>query len=185
MSALMNAAGQTRYPERNRLLVALTFFAGMRMPEIARLNRHDVEEKNGHIRDALALHEGICKRTPGRVVPIAGNKRLRQALLDHLLQAPGQPEEPLIGSERGGRMRADALAYIFYKLYRQADLRGYTAFSGRRTHITRALEEGGGRGESLEEIFQKAGLKALGTMEPYAMARPDRKQRDTRQLTLF
>lgn len=182
---LMAAAGQTRYPERNRLLVALTFFAGMRMPEIARLDRRDVEDGSGRIRDILALHEGICKRTPGRVVPIADNKRLRKALLDYLLHAPGQPEEPLIRSERGGRMRADALAYVFYKLYRQADLKGYTAFSGRRTHITRTIEDGGGRGESLEEIFQKAGLKALGTMEPYAMARPDRKQRDTRQLNLF
>lgn len=167
LSTLLDAAGRTRYAVRNRLLVALNFLAGLRMPEIARLDRRDIQHENGDVRDFLILRDAVSKRTPGRRISMKDNTDLSRLARDYLRRTTGAPTDPLIVSERGGRMRGDAIAYVFYKLYRQAGLHGYTPFSGRRTHIANALEQAGVAGEPLQETYQRAGLCDLGAMEPY------------------
>lgn len=175
---LMAAVAETRSAVRNRAIVLLSFDGGLRMSEIERLRRHHVLHPGGGLVQTLVLDPEVSKRTPWRSIVLGKRSRLRTALLQLVLEEPGEPDDPLIRSERNGPdgrprpMSQDSLAFLFYRLYRRAGLEGCSSFSGRRTHIMGAMASVPASGGSLRDAFAKAGLRHAGAAEPYADVRP-------------
>jgi integrase len=154
-----------RYPERSRVMVLLSFKAGLRAAEIAGLDWSMVLGPNGRLTHELDVSALIAKNGRSRRVPI--NPELRAALLA-LRVVMGRPENgAVIRSERGQHMTPRSVVNWFSALYRELKFEGCSSHSGRRTFITqtaRLLPKAGG---SLRDVQELAGHRALTTTERY------------------
>jgi integrase len=102
LKRLLDYAAHGRYPERDRVLVLLSFKAGFRAKEIAGLRWSMVTDTSGELVDQLALPDRASKgRNGGRVVPM--HRELRDALAILMVAEPDKvrPNRPVIYSERG------------------------------------------------------------------------------------
>ncbi len=176
IQALLEACDETRYPERNRVVVLLSFRAGLRRMEIAGLKRYMVMDSDGLIGHDIELPPGICKKGSKRIIPM--HPQLRDAIITMLKRVPGYPSYPLILSERAenhpdeyenpGPMTAESIGYLFYRLYRRVQLVGCSSHSGRRTFITSAAQKVKQvPGTSLRDVQRLAGHKSLNTTQGY------------------
>src|ERR1700719_1515894 len=83
---LLFFAGNTRQPDRNRVIVLLSMKAGLRAAEIANLTWDMVVGPSGQIGTAIELHDDAAKMGSGRTIPIHG--QLRDALILLRLKEP-------------------------------------------------------------------------------------------------
>ena len=142
---LLQYAENRRYAERNRVIVLLSFKAGMRACEISGLKWEMVLGSDGGVGDQILLAQGITKGGRGRTIPM--HAQLKEALqLLHLSQG-----EPITGhvliSERKSRFKTQSVVNWFAVAYRDLGLVGCSSHSGRRTFITtsaRVLAKTGG-----------------------------------------
>jgi integrase len=157
---------KTRHPDRNRVMVLLSVKAGLRACEIAGLSWPMVLDARGAIAPVLAIRNGISKRGRGREVPV--NSELRSALSQlHKRSQESDADQPVIRSERGQAICADAVVNWFGRLYRRAGLVGCSSHSGRRTFITKAARMVHRAGGSLRDVQQMAGHASIDMTQRY------------------
>lgn len=162
---LLRAITQTRHPVRNRVIVLLSFHAGLRACEIAGLTWPMVLGPSGKFSGALSLCGGITKGGKSRVVPIS--PVLMSALKD-LHHALGRPQTgPVVHSERGGAMTPRSVVNWFRQTYDGLGMAGCSSHSGRRTFITKAARLLPKINGSLRDVQELAGHAALSTTERY------------------
>lgn len=97
---LLAYAAQTRYPQRNRVIVLFSVKAGLRAGEIAKATWQMLLAADGSVGRILELHDSAAKKKSGRRIPLHND--LRGALEELLVCST--PEGPIIRSERGSRM---------------------------------------------------------------------------------
>lgn len=133
---LLHLCAKTRYSLRNRMIVLLTFDAGLKIGEISRLTRGDMMQNGLWVNQLHIAH----KRQP-RLVPMT--ERLFSLCLEMARIMPGTPASPLILSERRNDsdtpMRPDSIAYFLYRLFDKAGLEGASSHSGRKSFVAQAL----------------------------------------------
>ena len=165
---LLDHVSHSRHPERDRVMVLLSFKSGLRAKEIAGLTWSMITDASGALADTIALPNKASKgRNGGRHIPLHDD--LREALAG-LMIARGdkvRPNLPVIYSERADGYSANAIAVWFYERFRQTGIEGASSHSGRRTFITslakRIVEAGG----SLRDVQQLAGHSSLSTTQAY------------------
>ena len=81
MKRLLAVIANGRHAARNRLALALSFYAGMRVGEIASLKATDVFDDAGNVHDAIRLNADNTKGNEARAVFVSG--RLRCAFRGH------------------------------------------------------------------------------------------------------
>lgn len=179
LQALLNLCGETRYPERNRVVVLLSFKAGLRAMEIAKIRRYMVLDNRGLLDTEIHLENRICKKGSGRTIPMAEGTQLHDAVLKMLKTVPGLPSYPLILSERAMSddwtkandeprpMSPASICYLFYRLYEKLQLLGCSSHSGRRTFITKAARAVQKIDGSLRDVQYLAGHSSLTTTQGY------------------
>jgi len=132
-------------------MVLLSFKAGLRAGEIAKLTWPMLLTADGRIADRIELHDGAAKKASGRSIPL--HPALRREL-----QKLGRNgvEGAVIPSERGGSqgMRPNSIVNWFRQLYREVGLNGCSSHSGRRTFITNAARLVFKAGGSLRDVQQ-------------------------------
>lgn len=161
---LEHVEGQ-RHPERNRVIILLSFKAGLRACEISGLQWPMVLSTDHRIDEILTITSAIAKMGSGRHIPI--HKQLKRAL-DQLHRVAFRPASGfVIQSQRGGQMSADSIVNWFTALYRELGLDGCSSHSGRRTFITRSARLLAKTGGSLRDVQELAGHRALTTTERY------------------
>ncbi len=171
---LEHVEGQ-RYCERNRVIILLSFKAGLRACEISGLEWPMVLATDHQVDDTITITGSIAKMGSGRRIPT--HKQLKLALRD-LHQASGKPSRGyVIQSQRGGRMTAGSIVNWFTALYRELDLNGCSSHSGRRTFITLSARLLAKTGGSLRDIQELAGHRALTTTERYIAGDRDAQRR--------
>lgn len=154
-----------RHALRNRVMVLLSFKAGLRACEIAGLDWSMVLTSSGRIGDLLNIAASIAKKGSGRIIPLHPDVKL--ALAAHHV-ASGYPlSGPIARSERGAAMTARSVVNWFASVYRELGYVGCSSHSGRRTFITRSARILGRTGGSLRDIQELAGHRALSTTERY------------------
>jgi integrase/recombinase XerD len=176
--AVLQYLKTTRYSERNRVMFMLSVKAGMRAKEIASLTWSMVTDANGEVSEEVSLPNAASKgRCGGRTIPL--NSRLKEALasLHGSRERKTAPHQPVICSERGGRMSAATVTVWFYRLYNDMGLVGCSSHSGRRTFITRAARRVVEAGGSLRDIQQLAGHANLGTTQRYIEGNSEAKRK--------
>lgn len=146
LQRLLNHVSHSRHPERDRVMVLLSFKAGLRAKEIAQLTWSMVTDTTGGLADAISLHNKASKgRAGGRTIPL--HRELADALAA-LKAARGErvwPDRPVIYSERAPGYSPNAVAIWFHTRYREIGLEGASSHSGRRLHHSHREEDYRGR----------------------------------------
>ncbi len=159
---------ETRYPERNVVIFLLSFRAGLRASEIAKLCWSMVLGPSGEVQDHLEVRDAIAKKGSGRVIPT--HPELRKALTD-LRQSDScvwrNRDENVIISMRGAPMSPHSIVLWFKRTYERLGLEGASSHSGRRTLATRSARNLSRAGGSLKDLQSILGHKHLATTQHY------------------
>lgn len=186
-------------PEVIRAAFMLSFYAGLRVQEIAglqwnlnvfqgddvfRTTSSPVYDDNGKpvIKGGkmvkreicmLYIHEDIGKYGKSRTIP------MRQSLVDALLElrALGLPGEFVIpsgkdGAHQGTRHRAHALKMRMNRLYQALGIDRATSHSGRRSFITKAARNAEAFDTSFLDVRDLAGHASINTTQNYVDPSP-------------
>jgi integrase/recombinase XerD len=152
---LLQYAENRRYAERNRVIVLLSFKAGMRACEISGLKWEMVVGSDGAVGDQLLLAQGITKGGRGRTIPM--HPQLKEGL-QLLHKAQGEPiSGHVLISERKSRFKTQSVVNWFAVAFRDLGLVGCSSHSGRRTFITTSARVLAKTGGSLRDIQELAG----------------------------
>jgi integrase/recombinase XerD len=162
---VQHRAARGRFPARNKVMVLLSFKAGLRACEIAGLDWTMVLGPSGRVGHSLMVGSGIAKNGRSRRLPLHEDLRGALELLNKL---QGRPRVgPIVQSQRGGRMRSRSVVNWFKSLYDQAGLSGCSSHSGRRTFITQSARLISRAGGSLRDVQELAGHSDLSTTQRY------------------
>lgn len=178
LTRLLDLVQHSRYPERERVMILLSYKAGMRAKEIAYVTWSMATNADGEIGDVIALPNSISKgKHGGREIPIHSDLR---AALEALKAQRGdrvRPDGRIIHSERADGYSPNGIAHWFATRYTQTGIEGASSHSGRRTFITsgaRKISEAGG---SLRDIQQLAGHASLHQTQSYIEGSSDAKRK--------
>ena len=160
---LLFFAERSRHPDRNRVIVLLSIKAGLRAAEIASLTWSMVVNGAGCVGDIIELHDDAAKKGSGRTIPIHADLR---AALNRLSGRSGV-NDPVVRSERGGRINPNSIVNWFAVAYATLGLENCSSHSGRRTFITRAARLVHKAGGSLRDVQLLAGHRSIQTTQRY------------------
>lgn len=116
---LTHVEGQ-RHPLRNRVIVMLSFKAGLRACEIAGLRWPMVLKSNGTIADGIIIASMIAKYRSSRTIPM--HVDLKRALARYHRSMGHPTKGPVILSERGSAMTARSIVNWFANCYEALEL---------------------------------------------------------------
>jgi integrase/recombinase XerD len=170
---LLSFASTTRNPLRNRVLVLLSFKAGLRAGEIANLTWPMILDPDGEIGSAIELQDHAAKKKSGRLVALHPDLRAALAAWRDASAGIG----PVARSERGGAMTPVSVVNFFAIAYRAIGLAGCSSHSGRRTFITRAARLVHKAGGSLRDVQLLAGHRSIQTTQAYIDGDTDAQRR--------
>ncbi len=177
--SLLAAAGRSRWPERNRVVVLLSVRAGLRACEIAALDWEMVLTARGEVSSIIELPGWAAKKGSGRRVPVHPDLK---AALRRLKATADSVEGPVIVSERGDHMTAKSVVNWFTRVYAELGLQGCSSHSGRRTFITLAARLVHKAGGSLRDVQELAGHQSIKTTQGYIEGDGDAQRRLIRLL---
>ena len=168
LQRFLNHVSHTRHPERDRVMVLLSFKAGLRAKEIASLTWSMLTTATGELADAIALPNRASKgKGGGRTIPLHNDLRAALASLKAVREDKDRPHLPVIYSERADGYSANAVAVWFLTRFREIGVEGASSHSGRRTFITAAAKKITEAGGSLRDIQELAGHSSLATTQRY------------------
>ena len=177
---LQARAGRGRFALRNKVMVLLSFKAGLRACEIAGLDWSMVAGPHGKIAGSMLVSDGIAKNGRGRRLPI--HQELKQTL-ERLHKQLGRPTDgPVVPSQKGDHMSARSVVNWFAAIYDELGFKGCSSHSGRRTFITQAARLASKAGGCLRDVQELAGHRALTTTERYIEGDRDAQRRLVRML---
>ena len=159
---------------RNRVLLLLTVWTGMRVGEVAALTIADIRAENGEIKDEVYLAAERVKYRHARIVYI--NQRMRAELKQYVDSKYWIDDvQPLFATQSSVRkpFSANTLAQHFHHLYKRAGVLGASSHSGRRTFITTLAN----KGVSVRLLASLAGHRSIATTQQYIDVNDDLKRR--------
>lgn len=158
---------------RNRAMIVMTFYAGLRVGEVAQLQVDDVFDDAGSVKKEIFLDGARVKNKHARTVFLP--EKLRKELLiyrDTLInRTPGSPLFPSQKSPERG-FTPNTASQHFASIYRQAGVDGATSHSGRRTYITKLAS----RGVGVRVLASLAGHRSISTTQRYIDVNDDMKR---------
>ena len=147
---------------RNRAMLLLTHWSGMRVGEVAALNIGDVLSTDGSVKAEIRLDAMRTKGKHARVVFVS--EKLRKEIAGYLKQLnANQPDIPLFATQKRERFSANTLCQTMNTLYRRANMAGATSHSGRRSFITTLASKGVG----VRVLAALAGHRSISTTQAY------------------
>lgn len=164
LKRVLAVVSQMKHAKRNRLLVMMSFLAGMRAGEISALKIGHVLNADGSVRDRIHLQNGQTKGDKQRTVILS--KSLQKEVLSFVGDLKGfqrNADQPLIRSQKGGHFSPTTLVMLFRQIYDQAGLRDARSHSGRRSFITKLAN----KGVSVRVVQTLAGHSSMQTTQRY------------------
>ena len=189
---------------RDEAALRLSFYAGLRASEIAKLRwRTNVLDAGGKVRDTLAITDDVGKRAVERLIPIEPDlasvlKRLRQQrpedefvfyAIHNFMPPKAKGKDGTVKKTRAGHkvstvdstfipgaVSPNAVVQWFKRLYAKASLEGASSHSGRRTFGTVRARMANQKKCSILDVQKLMGHKRLETTAAYI--EPSEFQRD-------
>ncbi len=160
---LLAVIDASQHSQRNRCAVMLSYFAGLRVGEIAALTIGDVFDADKQVRDQIQLKAAYTKGNHARTVFVS--KRLEKELTRFRKSLSELPttDKPLLITQKCSPFSPNTLCQLFGQLYSKAGLDGASSHSGRRHFISKLAHAG----VSAKVIMTLAGHKHLGTTQRY------------------
>jgi integrase/recombinase XerD len=160
---------------RNRAMVLMTFWAGMRVGEVAALRLRDVTDADGAVRAEIVLTPEQTKGNSHRTVYL--NERLRKELATYIAQTHfiNHPRVKLFYTQKRqiDGFTANTLTQYFHYLYKGAGIAGASSHSGRRSFITNLAN----KGISVRVLAEISGHRSITTTQKYIEVNDEQKRR--------
>jgi integrase/recombinase XerC len=172
---LDHIASEGRNQTRNRLMVLLSVYSGLRASEIANLRWRMILDEEGAVSDVLTLENSAAKKLSGRLIPLKAE--VRHSLIDYLAEIGKiDPNGYILMSQQSGRLKPQSIINWFRSVYSQIGLEGASSHSGRRYFVTIAARKIFEAGGSLRDVQDLAGHRSIATTQLY-IARNSEAQR--------
>lgn len=170
---LLLVAKEGKFSTRNLAIIYCSFGLGLRAKEIASLTIADVANANYQLLDELSLKRAMTKGEKQRHAYLT-HKKIREVLQNHLNDLKGMlRDKALFQTQRKSRFTANTLQKWFKSLYDKAGIHGASSHSGRRTFITRLIEQGA----DIKAVSRLAGHANIVTTAIYVEDNPERLKR--------
>jgi integrase/recombinase XerD len=164
---LLRVVSTTKHAARNRLVVMLSYLAGLRACEIAALKVGDVinELKDGswEVKTEAVLKSNQTKGNKAQTVVFSSALRKEIASYYQEILVTTEPADFLIMSQKKSGFSSQTIQNLFRELYEAAAISNASSHSGRRTFITTLSE----RGVSVRIIQALARHSSLQTTARY------------------
>ena len=166
---LLTHINTRKYAARNRSMMLLTHWAGLRIGEVACLRWCDVTNSDGQVKDEIRLLPDMTKGRHARTVFV--NAKLKAELQDYADQAKCvERNYPFFASQKSIKagFSANSLSQTFALLYEGAGLEGASSHSGRRTFLTNLAN----KGTAIHLLKTLAGHRSIQTTATYLYSSP-------------
>jgi integrase/recombinase XerD len=181
LNLLLLYVNTTKHAARNRAMVLMTFWGGMRIGEVAATKIGDVLAADGTIKTEIRLTAEQTKGKHARIVILA--EKLRKELLSYLQQRFGTKQlialcytdklgKQLFNTQKREGFTANTACYHFHMLYRAAGLDGASSHSGRRSFLTHLSA----KAVPLKVLMELAGHRQAQTTMRYINVTTDMKK---------
>lgn len=181
LNLLLLYTSTRKYAERDRCMLLLTYWAGMRIGEVAATKIKDVLAADGTIKQEINLTAEQTKGKYARSVVL--NDKLRKELMRYLLTRFSKQEliaiqysqvkdKPLFCTQKSEGFNANTACYHFHMLYKRAGLEGCSSHSGRRSFLT----ELSSKSVPLKVLMELAGHRQAQTTMRYINVTQDMKR---------
>lgn len=158
---------------RDQAIIGLMLGAGLRLSEVALLNREDVDLAVGIVT--------VPRGRASREIPI--NAHLEQLLIRHLLNVPKETGTPLFVNHKGTRLSKDGVYYLVKRYTRAAGLdqdgQKVSPHTLRHTFCAQLLRQGA----NPAVVKELAGFTDLASVAAYMEISPDDKRAAVALLT--
>jgi len=161
---LLSSTKMTRHSTRNRLIVVLSYYVGLRACEICSLTVGDVVDGEGNIKDTVILKSHQTKGNKSNSVYLSDTVKdeIRKYFSEYSYLVTLK-QSSLLQSQKGGGFSSMTIQHLFKKLYKSIGLDDCSSHSGRRTMITQLAE----KGISVRVIQEIARHSDLSTTQRY------------------
>jgi integrase/recombinase XerD len=157
-----------RHSARNRAMLLLTHYAGMRVAEVAALRINDVLNGDSSIKGEVRLMPDQTKGKHARTVYL--NERMQKELAQYIKMLKIKDvSKPLFYTQKQAGFSANSLTQYFFYLYRAVGLEGASSHSGRRTFLTGLAN----KGTAIHILKSLAGHRNISTTATYLYSSPD------------
>jgi len=163
-----------KHAARNRAMLLITHYAGLRVAEMASLRFADVVDAEGAIKNEIILRPEQAKGGYARTVFIS--EKLKKELAAYIkIYTPKDPQEKLFYSQKKGSdgFSANTATQFFHYLYQRAAIPGASSHSGRRSFITNLAAKGVG----VRVIMGLSGHRQLSSVQHYIDCNDDQKRK--------
>lgn len=156
-----------RHNARNRAMLLLTHFAGMRVGEVAALRINDVLNGDSTIKGEVRLMPDQTKGKYARTVYL--NERMQKEIGQYLrVLRFKDPTKPLFYTQKQAGFSANSLTQYFFYLYRAVGIDGASSHSGRRSFLTGLAN----KGTAIHILKSLAGHRNISTTASYLYSNP-------------
>jgi len=157
-----------RHSARNRAMLLLTHYAGMRVAEVAALRINDVLNGDSTIKGEVRLMPEQTKGKHARTVYL--NERMQKELAQYIkILKIKDVTKPLFYTQKQAGFSANSLTQYFFYLYRAVGLEGASSHSGRRSFLTGLAN----KGTAIHILKSLAGHRNISTTATYLYSSPD------------
>lgn len=162
MRRVLDNIASNPHAARNRLMLLMTHWAGMRVGEVAALKIGDVRNVDGSVKHEIRLDAAQTKGKHARVVFLSD--KLRREIASYLKSLKVEEARlPMIRTQKRRAFSANTLCQTINAIYRRAGIEGATSHSGRRSFITTLASKGIG----VRVLAALAGHRSIATTQAY------------------
>jgi integrase/recombinase XerD len=149
-----------KYAARNRSMMLLTHWAGLRIGEVAGLRWSDVTTTDGLVNDEIRLLPDMTKGRHARTVFVSDKLKAELQAYAALTTCVYR-SYPFFASHKSIKLgfNANSLAQTFALIYDGASLEGASSHSGRRTFLTNLAN----KGTAIHILKTLAGHRSIST----------------------
>lgn len=169
LAKVLAYVGTRRHAARNRCMLLLTHYAGLRVGEVACLRWQDVVNADGTVKDEIRLLPDMTKGRHARTVFVS--KKLREELQAYADQTHCVNRTyPFFPSQKSVKcgFSANSLGQTLTQIYQEAGIEGASSHSGRRTFLTNLAN----KGTAIHLLKTLAGHRNIATTAAYLYSSP-------------
>lgn len=159
---------------RNRAIVLIMYYAGLRVGETASLRLGDVVDAEGKVRSEFVLRPDQTKGRQSRTVFVS--EKLNRELTAYISATKTlHPKDKLFYTQKNmcDGFSANTLTQHLFWMYRRAGIQGASSHSTRRTFITNLAAQG----ISVRVLASLAGHASIATTQAYIDVNDDMKRK--------
>ena len=163
-----------KHAQRNRAMIMLMYYAGLRVGEAASLRLSDVVDPKGAVLHEFLLRADQTKGRHARTVFVS--EKLHKELSAYIAatEFPNKSAKLFYSQKQGSDgFSANTLTQHFHYLYKRAGVIGASSHSTRRTFITNLAAQG----ISVRVLASLAGHRSIATTQAYIDVNDDMKRR--------